>query len=253
MSNAENKQQFPVIWNGVYETYEEAKINEVSLDSSRWIERIKEQLNNYRKEVEKFGRMALPPRLSELPMLCSLIKPKQIVDLGGSSGWLYDYMLNSIENSAVERYVIIEIEEIVEQMEKSGLHSGPVNYEKNTKSLDCVDILYANSVLQYINNDDLFMGMVDELKPDFVLVEDFLGGEFDDYYTIQNYYENRIPVKFRNRGKFVDNVIVKGYELLLSKPYPSLIHEKISMFPMESLPENRRIRYSETMLFKKLV
>ena len=36
-----------------------------------------------------------------------------------------------------------------------------------------------------------------------ILLEDIYVGDFDDFYTAQIYYEDRIPVKFRNKEKFI--------------------------------------------------
>ena len=79
------------VWDGVYPSWSLAcdaaqAFGGKGLDGEIWFQRISDQLTDYREEIRICG-VAMPPRPSNLPMLCAYEKPTSIVDFGGSSGW----------------------------------------------------------------------------------------------------------------------------------------------------------------------
>lgn len=241
------------IWDGIYHSFNEAKSKGKAFSSKRWLGRITDQLLDYRNEVQREDSTSvLPPRISELPILTADIKPSSIIDFGGSSGWTYEYLKNSVSNLSLDIYLVIEIDEIVNHAKEKKFHGPPVSFQTDAGNVKSADILYTNSVLQYVHDDSIFSKLIESTNPEYILIEDFIGGEFDDYYTLQNYYEYRIPVKFRNRKEFLSNIQKYGYELIISKPYPSIIYEKIIKFPMDNFPEDKQVGYSETILFRRI-
>ena len=97
----ENKKMTISIWNGVYSTWKEAESYGIGFRSSRWLERIASQLKEYRKDPESF-----PPRPSDLPLLCAATKSLSVLDFGGSSGWVFDFYMNSISDQTINNYTI---------------------------------------------------------------------------------------------------------------------------------------------------
>ena len=87
--------------------------------------------------------------------------------------------------------------------------------------------------------------------PEYILLEDFFGGEFDDYYSLQKYYDHTIPVKFRNRKEFITKILKAGYSLKYAKPYMPAIRGEIQELYMDNFPKNLRVRYGETLLFER--
>jgi putative methyltransferase (TIGR04325 family) len=243
----------PPNWEGVFQSWEEAVADGKGFQGERWLQRIVQQLEDYLQESQKFGSQALPARPSSLPMLCSITKPDSIVDFGGSSGWLWHYLKECIPDLLVKEYNIIEIDEICKYFNNSNYHHDqPVSYFSYQDFTGNCDILYTNSTLQYIEDDRILFRLIEKLQPKYLLIEDFLGGEFEDYFSSQIYYENRIPVKFRNRKNFISNIKSLSFELLLSKDYITTTRGIIQPFPMLNIPENKRISYGQTLLFKAL-
>lgn len=252
--------QRPIIWEGVYETLEEAQAKGTGFTSERWMERITGQLLNYRKEIETHS-LVMPARMTDLPFLAALTDAHKIIDFGGSSGWTYDFLKKTMPQNTIYDYVIVEIEEVVCRMQAASLHAAPVSYVTNTSKLDWkrgagkrgggADIFYTNSVLQYVYDDAVMLEVLEELQPYWLLIEDFMGGDFDNYFSLQNYYESRIPIRFRNRQDFIKGL--NGYDLILSKPYAAEILGIAQELPMDNFPIDKRVRYGETMLFKKKI
>ena len=84
------------------------------------------------------------------------------------------------------------------------------------------------------------------------MIEDFIGGDFDTYFSNQIYYEDRIPVKFRNKNSFIKRIEDLSFELLFSDNYITEHQGKIQKFPMSAIPISKQVKYGKTLLFKKI-
>ena len=248
--SSKNDEDF-VLWEGVYPNLEDVRSKNKGFKSDRWLKRISEQLLRYREALLS-NPLAMPPRPSDLPLLAAVTKASRIVDFGGSSAWAFEFLQATTYKNKIIDYLCIEIDTVVNYLGSLGVHAPPIRYGNSLDGISSgFDIFYTNSALQYFYDDAYFFKAIDEIQPHWLLIEDFLGGNFDDFYTIQNYYESKIPVRFRNQIQFVEGLC--GYDLVLSKPYASTVFGKINKLPMEKFPKDLRVEYSQTMLFKKSV
>lgn len=238
------------IWEGVFQNYQDAIPNGSGFSGDRWAGRILEQLFEFRKHVSE-GSMVLPPRSCDLPFLCSIAKARSILDFGGSSGWHYDYLKFSCPKNEIDEYCILEIEPIVELMKRKKIHSRPVNFSTKINKKKKFDVLYANSSLQYVRNDLQFTDIVNQTSPTWILIEDFLGGDFSDFFSLQTFYADNIQVKIRNKSSFISRLQNLNYQLVSRKAYPAIIKGKLQELPMSAIPERFRVKYGENFLFKK--
>lgn len=238
------------IWEGVFQNYDEVKKKGNGFSGHTWKNRIIKQLVDFRK-LSSENEIVLPPRSTDLPLLHSITASKSIVDFGGSSGWNYEFLKHSSLHCKIQKYLIIEIEKIVEWMKSKNLHNDPVEFSTHLDKNQKFDILYTNSALQYVYNDNVFIRIIKSTSPSWILIEDFLGGHFHDFFSIQSFYEDKIPVKFRNIDSFVKKISEIGYKLHFRKKYPSVINGIQQDLPMESLPEDFRVKNGINFLFKK--
>ena len=208
------------------------------------------ELDDYRLEKRQNSIVA-PLRPCDLPLLCAITKAQSIVDYGGSSGWVWDYLKECNLEYNIERYIVIEIKNIVDYFNNSNIHSNPVRYMTVEEYNGNCNIFYTNSVLQYIGDDTIFFNLISRINPDFILIEDFLGGDIDEYYSLQIYYEDRIPQKFRNIGTFISQMKNIDYMLILEKPYITAQRGKIRTLSMSNFPKEKILLYTKTLIFKK--
>jgi hypothetical protein len=143
-----------------------------------------------------------------------MTNPCAIVDLGGSSGWCWDYLQNSLPEHRVSSYVVVETEAVVDYMKKSGIHHAPVNYRSLNSPLDPCDLLYCNSTLQYF------------------------GG-------------SAIPYRFLGLNKLLQELSHYGYTAVTQLPYASPVLGVIKPLEMGNFPEAKQLRYSSSILLKK--
>lgn len=242
------------VWNGPYMTWEEACTAAPDRGdaflSTRWMERIVQQLQEFRNTFKTKGG-ALPPRPCNLPLVCALTHSRSIIDFGGSSGWGYDYLNRALANAEISSYVIVEIEHIVEYMKRSSLHSLPVEYKTIEEPMAACDLLYCNSVLQYFESNVSFVKLLEKIRPRYILLDDLVANGVEDFFATQNYYETAIPYRFLGIEKLLADLGAVGYELLSSEPYASPILGAIHELPMENFPESFRLRHTLSAVLRR--
>lgn len=246
------------IWSGLFDTWDQAckaaprGAQGPVFDDDRWRERITRQLAEYRDEYREYG-IAPPPRPSNLPWVCAMTSARSIVDFGGSSGWCWDYLQQSLPGHAISSYVVVELQSIVDYMTQSGLHVAPVTYKTITDSLEPCDLIYSNSVLQYFESNAPLLQLVERTHPEYILLEDIVGKGDRDVFSLQEYYGSRIPQRFIGVQTLIRALHLLGYRVLLKIPYSSPVLGVMGPLPMENFPKEKQIRYAVSLLLKKSV
>ncbi|EKR17038.1 hypothetical protein LEP1GSC019_3729 [Leptospira interrogans serovar Pyrogenes str. 2006006960] len=230
-----------LFWDGVFLSWEDAICSAGDVDgekgfsNEKWFERILEQLSFFRSEIKEFG-IAVPPRPTNLPTVVSLTNSKTIVDIGGSSGWIYDY-LDSIElPSEIKKYSILEISDIISRSKRFN-HSRKVQFYTDFKKIRSCDLLYTNSVIQYFPTNEYLIEIIDQVKPKYILADDLYAGDNEEFFSNQISYEKKFPHRFLNFKKFRKEISKEGYRMILKQPFDTPILGKYQPKPMGSLPE----------------
>ncbi len=237
-------------WSGVYAKLENLPQEVMpAFISERWLNQIQAQLEEY-----KDSSNTPAPRASELPVLAPLLDASSILDFGGSSGWAYEYLKKTcpIYANKIKRYSIYELQKLSEYFIGKNLHPIQVTYLSKPDEINHHEIFYTNSMIQYMLNDVELLKCIRNSDPLIIVFENFLGGDFDKYYSEQIYYEHKIPVLFRNYNEFVRLIENLGYQLIISKIYSEPIRGVIKKFNMDNFPEKLRIDYGKTLIFKKI-
>jgi putative methyltransferase (TIGR04325 family) len=256
MIEQSDKMMSNYIWNGIYPSWDKA--NEAAkviatgggLAGDRWFQRITQQLLDYRDEIGKYG-VAMPPRPSNLPLVCAMTSPYAIIDFGGSSGWVWDYLKNSLPNQKINSYVVIETAEVVNYMSESGIHDKPVEYKTISDSIKVCDLLYCNSVLQYFASNAPLISLIERITPEYILLEDLVANGEDDFYTVQNYFNSGIPYRFIGLARLLNELLDYGYVEQFRCPYVSPILGAIKPLEMSNFPQEKQNRYSLSILLRK--
>lgn len=243
------------IWKDIYPTWDEAckaakAVGGEGLGGERWFQRITQQITDYRDEYRQYGT-AMPPRPSNLPLVCAMTNPGAIVDFGGSSGWCWDYLQSTLPKHKVSSYVVVETDEVVNYMKKSGIHNAPVNYLSLNDPFDPCDLLYCNSVLQYFGSNAPLLLLIERTTPQFILLEDLVVKGEDDFFTVQSFRSSAIPYRFLGLHKLLRELSHSGYIELVQYPYSSPVLGVIKPFEMSNFPEAKQLRYSSSILLKK--
>lgn len=253
-------EQFPkggpdYIWKGIYPTWDEAykaakAIGGQGHSGESWLQRITQQILDYRLELRQYG-IAMPPRPSNLPLVCAMTSPDTIVDFGGSSGWCWDYLQNTLPNHRISSYVVIEIDEVVNYMTKTAIHNAPVSYRSLKDQLAPCDLLYCNSVLQYFGSNAPLLSLIESTVPEYILLEDLIAKDEGEFFSLQSHRDSSIPYRFLGLNKLLSELSCAGYTAIVRYPYASPVLGVIKPFEMSNFPEENQLRYSSSYLLQK--
>lgn len=240
------------IWSGVYRDRIEDLQFGYKLDGNTFLG---ETAANTRRILEKAGSFnALAGELKEenifLPYLVSVLsqnrKNIRILDFGGALG--IDYIplaYGPICASEVEYYVV---EQAAMCREGEKIFSGDARIhfcERLPADLKEVDIVYSNSVLQYIKDYEKVVKELCEYRPSYFLIVRLTAGDVDDFVTIQkNIRGTEFACRFFNIGKFRDLMRRCGYD--------SVFEWQLSRkYDMDNFPEECRVTRHRALLFER--
>jgi putative methyltransferase (TIGR04325 family) len=247
---------FP-LWDGPYATWDEAcnaaknqNISQPAFTGERWKQRITQQLLDYRTEFNKYA-IAQPPRTCNLVWVVALTKTRSIIDFGGSSGWALDYLQNTLKSHKLDSYTILELDAIATYMQNSKLHADNVNYQTLDSPRKSCELLYSNSVLQYLGSNSFFVSLIESTTPKYIFLEDLYAKGKKDFFGTQTYYDQTIPVRFIGLEDLIEELRSLGYHQILQCPYLSPIHGSLKNLPMQNYPVTYQLRYSLSILLEK--
>jgi len=118
-------------------------------------------------------------------------------------------------------------------------------------SLEKVDILYMNSVLQYIVDWKTLLNYLLNMKPDLFLLDDLPAGDIPTFATAQNYYSSKLPYSFFNVADIITCVESYDYTLEYKSKYSSLILGKMQKIPMDNFPSEYQLDHPCTLFFRR--
>jgi putative methyltransferase (TIGR04325 family) len=155
-----------------------------------------------------------------------------------------------IPDTEVESYQVIETDTLVRYFQGSGHHSDPVMFVTNDEVSGTCDILYSNSVLQYLPDNMPLVDLASRLSPTYILLDDLFAGPNPEFYSVQNYYDRKIPCRFLNSATLEEDLARGGYVPILEAPYDVPILGISQPKPMDNFPPGHRLRYSISALYR---
>ena len=85
---------------------------------------------------------------------------------------------------------------------------------------EATDLLYSNSTLQYLPDNEFFLGLVEAYRPRMILIDDFQTSTETEFFSLQHYYGVEIPCRFSSVSDLEGACLRSGYNLLGLWSYP---------------------------------
>lgn len=245
------------IWEGVYETFQEAKADAVGLGFSgdiylaRALAAANECLEclQAKKSIPQFHKQ----RSNLLPSIAALVMRERvsILDFGGGLGIGFMTLVESLPEAANRvAFSIVEVPEVCEAGEKLHGGRGGITYLSSIPISTTFDIVHAASSLQYIENWKEWVSSITMLNPKYILLSDVFAGVINPYVSLQNYYGSRIPHWFLSLSELVHTFDACGYQLIMKSSVSSRRLNQFDTLPMNNFPEPLRLYESLHLLFK---
>ena len=180
----------------------------------------------------EYAKRGMITRHSSLPGFISDLSLKvDVIDFGSGSGWLGTLIMSQSQNK-LGKYTGIELSKNVTFF-RQGLTHGNLqletynNFLKNWIPKDTNLIFYSNSVMQYTSLEEI-KSIINVTNPNYVIFDDLLMTEDDEFYTYQNYYGNDLVVHFRNINDLISEIGSDRYEVIVMEDYPLTLDARFS-------------------------
>jgi len=246
------------IWDGVYETFQEAKADALGLGFrgdiylARALAAANECLDSLhaKNPIPQFHKQ----RSNLLPPIAALLMKERvsILDFGGGLGIGYMTLLESLPDAVTRvQYVVVEMPELCKVGEQLHGKGGGITYLPSIPVLTTFDIVHAASSLQYVEDWEEWVSKITMISPKYVLLSDVFAGEIRSFVTLQNYYGSRIPHWFLNLDHLLQVFEKSGYFLLMKSAVSSRRLNGFDVLPMNNFPKQLRLHESLHLLFRK--
>lgn len=173
-------------------------------------------------------------------------KKLKVLDFGGGAGEYYkDYILP--KNIKIDIFDSKNLTNIGRSFPQQGIKfiSDKKFLKKN------YDVIFINSVFQFINNIDKILSFLEKFKSKFIIFSDFYGSKSKKFEIVQNYYNVKTNIYFHDINELKKNLKKKGYYLSLITPFIPFIFGKMQYYDTTNLPKKFQTDYAYNLVFKK--
>jgi putative methyltransferase (TIGR04325 family) len=242
-----------VVWDGCFSSFELAISSAKSFSSmeasvfqdKNWIEK-----HASATDTADPAFTGLVQRSTNLPIFSAAFDASYFVDFGGGSGWVYRSLFQS--GRKVDSYTVIDIQEVVNFFD-TYYDDGCVVFQTQSDFLELiprpsVDVLYANSSMQYLPDNKDFLSVLESTHPRFVLLDELLWTrEPSDWFAIQINSNLPVVARFLSLDLLDAQLDAVGYTRIFEAPYLTS-----AGFPgMTAQPMSKRIQYALTRAYRR--
>lgn len=256
------------IWEGVYDNFEEAKINSVGsgFSGEKWSENSTNviiqclEMMRLKKNIPQFHKQRAIILIPIVCMLLNHLKNLKILDFGGGFGIGFLALKESlVMQDEMYEYDVIELPEVCDEAKKvfaqylpEDLSSKRIVFENLIPQDKKYDLVYSASAIQYIADWKSMLKELVKSRPQFLLLSDVFAGPIPTFATLQNYYGSKIPHWFFNIEEVVLSMAGLGYALKINASDFSRRLGVDGGLPMENFPLVNKLSCTCNLLFTKI-
>ena len=240
------------VWSGIFATAASAAAqiseHERLFELKTWLQR-QHALARSTAEHFRHSRGCEGARPSTLPLIMAASSANEVVDLGGGSGWAY-LLLEGL-GIAPSRYIVLELPAVVnyfEQHSRTGVEyrevGAPVSFSRGH-----VDVMYANSALQYMPDNEPLMQQVIKLQPRLLLIDELLWTSGNvDWFTIQRNSDVSVVARFASLSALEEQLANLGMRRMWTGAF-GVGHLGYCFPEMSNFPSHLAIDHAKALLF----
>jgi putative methyltransferase (TIGR04325 family) len=173
-------------------------------------------------EFLRKAKLGLSPRVESITKILESERDLSIVDFGGGSGWLFQYLgtLGFKSNCLM----IVETEESISWFKEKDsdffwiTNNAFFHFELTGDK----NVFYSNSCIQYLGNLEAFFEEILTKSWSYLILEDVPNLETQDCWTCQNYYGYMSPYHFFKKDNLISLIESHGFELTQESNYKSI-------------------------------
>ena len=240
------------IWNGIFPDYEAANSTICNrTDIAILVQKEIAILNNYLRPSFSANSLNIPHRATNLPEFIASLMIGSVIDFGGGSGWTFYHIFNAVPNNLLHTCFVIDRDEVMDFFLMNTPEDRPFRYIKSSEAPK-IDLLYSNSCLQYLQSNYEFINLINRSEPEYILLDDLMAVNCDDWFTLQTYRETKLAYRFIGLSKLSAELLKEGYSLEMSRPYQSTISGLLRDYDLTNFSEGLRMENSLTLLYRRV-
>lgn len=245
------------IWEGVYPSFREVPAGGDGFSSRSWSEKSVARLRELRAPEAAAVPQAVAYSSTLLHAVAALSlaeKPRlTVLDFGGGLGLTYASLLKAAGDPKGLEYHVVENAEVCAEARREFSGDARVSFHDSLPSLKGVDLVHAQSSLQYVEDWKGMIGRLAAYGARRMILTDVPAGEFATYASGQNYYGSRIPCWFFNAAEFAAALESWGYRVILRTRFLGTYLGSWQDHPMDNFPADRRVGRSCNFLLERRI
>jgi|TARA_Y100000389_G_scaffold126223_1_gene123604 putative methyltransferase (TIGR04325 family) len=223
-----------------------------SFNSNIWISKIKKKVsqNILLFKTKKFFEYYI----SSSPIPWILLNEKKrnirILDFGSGFQEVFFQLINSknMNNIIIDS---IEKENVCRELRKDNFFKKKnvkINFFEKINFKKKYDYVHISDSLQYMVEWKKILKKISEKKPKFIILNNLTGGDFETYYTEQNFYNNKLIYIFFNLDEI--KKILKNYEIVHKSLFLNKIKNEYVEYPQKNFKNKDKLGFPKTVVFK---
>jgi putative methyltransferase (TIGR04325 family) len=218
-----------LLFDGVFDSLDQAKAKINSAENGKSLYRFVNNLKWIEKQKLLLDAALSGKRIRNFSLLNFIDRSKdlRVLDFGGGIGWGFQYASQLCDNLS---YFVLETSESNYIFEKYwATNKIKPNFISDHRDIKTgIDIIYVNSVLQYLENNDEFIDIINTYSPEKIIMDELVFSSSKEFYTLQNYWDTQIPYRFLNLNDLITDIENSGYKVLLKELSPLNLPTEIS-------------------------
>ena len=214
------------IWEGVYKKFAEAPNDSGYFEKEKWLKQEEDKCNKKIKTLKQrvVSSSGGISELAESKEYCLSIvismmdssKQISVLDFGGGLASIYFETIEKIVGKNI-KFFIVENGSICKKGSELFKDDKKIEFltvlpEQNKNT--AIDIVHAGSSMHYVDDWIDLLDKFVEYRPKYLVFSDLPAGDINTFVTIQNHYDDKIPVRFWNLSEFVNAVEYRGFKLI---------------------------------------
>lgn len=248
------------IWEGVYDSWEEAPGDNDAFDDKVWLGKVTQRATVAIDQFRASATVSPVTRIRDyiLPVAASLLwsgskNNLRVLDFGGGMAASYFPLIASLPNSENIEFHVIEGKEICLKSREiladfKNLHF----HQEIPEASQPFDIVHAGSSIQYVGDWEGLLARFLDYRPQLLILEDLMAGDVKSFVTLQNYYGKKIRSWFLNINEIIEAVERLGYKLIYKTQFTHDILGKVGPLPMENFSPSHRLDYGSHLMFERV-
>jgi putative methyltransferase (TIGR04325 family) len=239
----------PLIWDGVYESFDEVPVVGRGFASEAWLSDMERYTRSAVRAIENDGATIPENVPSYHVLLASLIassdRPVRVLDFGGGMGIGFANVRRCTSNGLALDYLVVDNDESCARGQQllKDFPSVRVATELPEESAN-VDIVVLSSVLQFIDDYDSLLTNLAKFKPSLWLFTFLPAGDIPTFVSAQrNVPGSILPVWFFNVSELTKKIEALGYRLVFKSALDRV-------FDMSNFPPSHRLHRQCNLLFR---